>query len=226
MNMYVVFLQILPLLLGAAISPVATTGMISVLATSTSKPRSKGLIYLLGTTIPLLVIGIPGIFLFAKIDIIPKNASITSWIDLLAGVILLGLAVHLILKPKQKTTKSAKPDIKHAQNFGKIVALGTALMITNFSTLILFVPAIKDIADSSIDSVEKLVLLFISIFITLLMIVSPLVIYILLPNKSEKILSSLKSTINKHMREITLSLLIVFGIYLLIRGFGVFGINT
>lgn len=226
MNMYTVFLQILPLLLGAAISPVATTGMITVLATSTTKTRTRGFIYLIGTTIPLLVLGIPGIFLFSKIDIMPKNNTITSWIDLLAGIILLGLAVHALLRPKQKSAKSAKSDVKHAQSFGKIVALGTALMITNFSTLVLFVPAVKDVADSRLDSVEKLVLLFVSILVTILMIAIPLVIYILLPKKSEAILSSLKNFIDRHMREITLSLLIVFGVYLLIRGFGVFGIKA
>lgn len=224
--MYTVFLQILPLLLGAAISPVATTGMITVLATSTTKTRTRGFIYLIGTTIPLLVLGIPGIFLFSKIDIMPKNNIITSWIDLLAGIVLLGLAVHLILKPKQKTTRPVKDDIKHTEGFGKIVGLGIALMITNFSTLVLFVPAIKDIADSSLESAEKLLLLLISIIITLLMIVTPLVIYLLLPKKSESILKSLKLFINRHMREITLSLLIVFGVYLLIRGFGVFGIKA
>ena len=57
------------------------------------------------------------------------------------------------------------------------------------------------------------------------MIFTPLLIYIATPKKSEDILNSLKNFINKYMREITLSLLLVFGIYLLIKGFGVFGVK-
>lgn len=224
--MYTVFLQILPLLLGAAISPVATTGMITVLATSSKSTVTKGFAYLFGTTVPLLIIGIPGIFLLSQIDVIPKNNVINSYIDLIAGVVLLGLAVRIILKPKKKSAQDTKLDQHNAQSYSKIVALGTALMITNFSTLVLFVPAIKDIASSSVDTTQKLLLLVISILITLTMIFTPLLIYIVLPRKSEKILNALKDLINKHMREITLALLIVFGVYLLIRGFGVFGIKA
>lgn len=226
MNTYVVFLQILPLLLGAAISPVATTGMITVLAAGKPSAIKKGQVYLLGTAVPLLVIGIPGIFLLSRIDIVPKNNVVGSWIDLVAGVILLGLAARLIFNPKKTANKNTHDKIHHTQSLDKILALGTALMITNFSTLVLFTPAIKDIASSSVDSVQKMTLLVISILITLSMIFTPLLIYIATPKKSEDILNSLKNFINKYMREITLSLLLVFGIYLLIRGFGVFGIKA
>lgn len=225
MNTYVVFLQILPLLLGAAISPVATTGMITVLAAGKPHSIKKGQVYLLGTAIPLLVIGIPGIFLLSRIDMVPKNNAVDSWIDLVAGVILLGLAVRLVFSPKKAASKNNHHKIHHTQSLNKVLALGTALMITNFSTLVLFTPAIKDIASSSVDTVQKITLLAISILITLSMIFTPLLIYIATPKKSEDILNSLKNFINKYMREITLSLLLVFGIYLLIKGFGVFGVK-
>lgn len=224
--MYVVFLQILPLLLGAAISPVATTGMITVLATNNKSTIIKGFSYLLGTTMPLLIIGIPGIFLFSHIDFAPKNTVINSWIDLLAGLVLLGLAVKVALKPKTDKTKTATQDSHRNQSYSKLTALGIVLMITNFSTLVLFIPAVKDIAISSLDVSGKSILLIVSIAITLLMIFAPLLIFILSPKRSEKILSSLKSLINRHMREVTLSILIVFGIYLLIKGFGIFGVKA
>lgn len=226
MNMYVVFLQILPLLLGAAISPVAATGMITVLATSNKSTIVKGFVYLLGTAIPLLLIGIPGIFLFSHIDFAPKNTAVSSWIDLVAGLVLLGLAVRVALKTKEGKAKTTTQDSHRNQSYNKLIALGVALMITNFSTLVLFVPAVKDIAISSLDTAQKSILLLMSIAITLVMIFTPLLIFILLPKRSEKMLSSLKSLINRHMREITLSLLIVFGIYLLIKGFGVFGVKA
>lgn len=224
--MYVVFLQILPLLLGAAISPVAATGMITVLATSNKSTFAKGLLYLLGTSLPLLIIGVPGIFFFSHIDIAPKNSYVSSWIDLAAGVLLLGLAVRVALNPSKKPHKSTKLN-SHSDSVGfvKYTGLGMALMITNFSTLVLFVPAVKDISISSIDTAGKALLLAVSIAITLLMISTPLVIYAIAPRKSESMLNSLKNIINRHMREISLSLLVVFGIYMLIRGFGVFGIK-
>lgn len=226
MNMYVVFLEILPLLLGAAISPVATTGMITILAANKTSTVKKSLIYLFGTTIPLLIIGIPGIFLFSKLDIVPKNNIVTSWIDLVAGVILLILAAKLLFFPNKTKSNHTQDKIHNSQSSSKIMGLGIALMVTNFSTLVLFVPAIKEIASSSIDVVQKFTLLVVSILITITMIFIPLLIYIVVPKKSQRILSLLKNFMHEHMREITLSLLIVFGVYLLIRGLGVFGIQV
>ncbi len=213
-----VFLHILPLLIGAAISPVATIGMIAVLTTKDS-PKLKGFTYLIGAMVPLLVIGIPGIFLFANIQFKPTNNNVSSTLDLVAGLILLALAFkNFFKKPSSKPTKKAK---SHSQlGPSKSLVLGTGLMITNFSTIVLFLPAVKDIALSSLDSSQKLLLLFIAIPIVMAMIALPLIIAVLFPNKSKALLEKLRVFMTKHNRTIIQVMLLVFGVYLLAKGFG------
>lgn len=214
-----VFLHILPLLLGAAISPVATIGMIAVLTTKDS-PKLKGFTYLVGAIIPLLLIGIPGIFLFANIQFKPANSNVSSTIDLVAGLLLLALAVkNFFKKPSHQLTKKAK---SHKQlSPAKSLALGTVLMITNFSTIVLFLPAVKDIALSSLDDIEKMTVLLVSIPVVMSMIVLPLVIAVLLPNSSKSILERLRVFMTRHNRAIVQAMLIIFGVYLLAKGFGI-----
>ncbi len=214
-----VFLHILPLLVGAAISPVATIGMIAVLTTKDS-PKLKGVTYLIGATIPLLVIGIPGIFLFANIQFKPANSNVSSTVDLVAGLLLLALAVkNFLKKPSSKPTKKAK---SHNQlGLGKSLVLGTGLMITNFSTIVLFLPAVKDIATSSLDDIEKLSVLFMSIPVVMTMIALPLIIATLFPNSSKGLLEKLRLFMTRHNRLIIQVMLLVFGVYLVAKGFGV-----
>lgn len=212
-------MRILPLLLGAAISPVATIGMIAVLTTK-DKPKLKGFIYLIGAIIPLLIIGIPGIFLFANIQFKPANTNVSSALDLLAGLLLLVLAIkNFLKKSSHQTVKKAKSQKQLAP--AKSLVLGMALMVTNFSTIVLFLPAVKDIAVSSLDEIEKLIVLFISIPIVMAMIALPLVIAVLMPNSSSSVLERLRLFMTKHSKAIVQAMLIVFGIYLLAKGFGV-----
>lgn len=223
MNTYVVFLQILPLLLGAAISPVATTGMIAELSQK-NKPITRGFLYLLGTAIPLLIIGLPGIFLFSHLSIQSSSTRIDSWVDLLAGLALLIVGIKVLVSPS-KSSHTHHAQSKKSVSILQTIGLGSALMVTNFSTLVLFFPAIKSIADSQVEVVQKLGLLILSIVVTLSIIALPLIIRIVLPSRSAQLLEHLSNFMTKHMREITLSLLFVFGVYLIIRGFGVFGVK-
>lgn len=217
--MQAVFLHILPLLLGAAISPVATVGMIAVL-TSKYKPKLMGLAFLFGAILPLLIIGIPGIFLFSNLQLKPANSNISSILDLVAGLLLLGLALkNFLKKPSNKT--SNKPKSHKELGPAKSFVLGTGLMITNFSTIILFIPAVKDIAQSTLSSVEKMTVLFASIPIVMSIIMLPLIIATIMPHSSRNILENFRVFMTRHNRTIIQVMLLVFGIYLLAKGFGI-----
>lgn len=208
-------LHILPLLLGAAISPVAAVGMIAVLTTK-QQPRIKGFVYLLGASIPLVVIGVVSIFFFTSLSLQPKNANVSSTIDLVAGVLLLALAVkNFYTKPK----KSKKA--QHSFGIGQTILLGTVIMLTNFSTIVLFIPAMKDVAVSSLTTPDKTLVLLVSIFVTLSLVALPLLIAVVAPNSSKSILEKLRVFMVRHNKTIIQSMLIVFGIYLLAKGFGV-----
>ena len=215
-----VFLHILPLLLGAAVSPVAAVGMIAVL-TSKDSPRLKGLVYLLGATFPLIVAGFVIAFFFNKVPTPNTTKPIGSWIDIIAGIVLLGLAVKNFLHHTTKKPK-AKQKVQHTLGYSKTFFLGIGLMLTNFTTLIVFIPAAKDIAISSLDSMQKLAVLGVSLIVVMSLIALPLVIDFVFPRGSNELLERLRDWMLSHNKSIERIVLIVFGIYLLIKGFGVF----
>jgi hypothetical protein len=145
-------------------------------------------------------------------------------VDLLAGLALLIVGIKVLVSPS-KSSHTHHAQSKKSVSILQTIGLGSALMVTNFSTLVLFFPAIKSIADSQVEVVQKLGLLILSIVVTLSIIALPLIIRIVLPSRSTQLLEHLSNFMTKHMREITLSLLFVFGVYLIIRGFGVFGVK-
>ncbi|MBA3679441.1 GAP family protein [Candidatus Saccharibacteria bacterium] len=225
--MKLLILQILPLLLGAAISPVAISGTILVLA-SKDHPRSKGLIYVIGAMLPLLFIGIAGLMFFSKIDFAAfrPNAQVTNIVDIIAGVALLILAARHLHPAKTKPEKTAS-DIKKrsssngSSSYDKALFLGIALMFVNFTTLILFIPAVKAVSDASLALADKATVLLIAIMIVMSLISTPLIIYLLFPSRASQLLGAMHKWITKHNREVMLAMLTVFGGYLILKGFSI-----
>lgn len=131
-------------------------------------------------------------------------------------ILLLALAVkNFYTKPK----KSKKA--QHSFGIGQTILLGTVIMLTNFSTIVLFIPAMKDVAVSSLTTPDKTLVLLVSIFVTLSLVALPLLIAVVAPNSSKSILEKLRVFMVRHNKTIIQSMLIVFGIYLLAKGFGV-----
>jgi hypothetical protein len=88
----------------------------------------------------------------------------------------------------------------------------------NLITTILVFFASNQIAASSVNWMGKTITLILLVTITLLLVEIPLMVYFLVPQKADNILSNLNTWIQKRGRNLTVGLVIIIGIYILFEG--------
>ena len=214
------FLQALPFALGGAVSP-TMLAVVVVLLASPKQGRLKGFLFFLGA----LVVSIAFCFLvhFVLKGIAQRHPSrgqlrIDGVIDVVVGVLLvLWAIVRVVHQPKSKD--DADRQAKHVQLglAGSFVA-GIALMATNFSTLPLYALAIREVGHSKLPEVEQVLELVLITAIVLIPAWLPVVIAVVAPRQSERVLASLRDFLNRHGRMIITALLALIGFYLLVKG--------
>ncbi len=206
--------RVLPLALGAAISPTLLVGVVLLLS-SPGRPRARAAAFGVGAAIPLVVIAVVGLIVFRHATA-GGHLRISPIVDVVFGAILLLLAVRIALKPSSTTTKQSHPVGAGPM---KCMLLGLGLMVANFSSLVLFIPAVKDIATStSVGLGGQLVVLLVVILIVLLAVIVPVLLYTLAPDRAQAILVPLVITTKSHTRDISLAICLIFGIYLEVKG--------
>ncbi len=212
------FAQILPLTLAAAISPTVLTVAVLVLsAKRRALPRT--LAYLLGCWLVLVAIGIPGIFLFAGLAPPQTRAPWLHWVDLGAGLTLLALgARRLAKKPTPHEKQGSRAGKMADARLHDYVILGLALMATNFTTLVLYLPVLKSIARAPIPTPERFLVLLACQVIILAPVLVPLFVRVLVPGPASRILGGVNAFTTKHTRIIMTVILLVFGVYLTAKG--------
>ena len=110
-------------------------------------------------------------------------------------------------------------EAKDARNPGLLSAflLGLAIMASNFSTILLYVPAMRSISASTISTSDKIL----AVAIAFLVAAAPiLLIYgfaVAFPKVATPPLEKLRGWINRHQRTIGISVEVIFGIYLIYK---------
>lgn len=207
--------KVLPLALGAAVSPTVFVAAV-VLLSGPVLPRRRTASFAAGAAVPLAVIGAAGLVLF-------RNARgqhpvrISPVVDIVFGVVLLLLAVRTALRPAPDT---ARRRTHHAVTSPWACALlGAGLMTVNFSSLALFVPAVKEIAlAGSVSTTDQVVVLAIVVVLTLLAVLVPLMLYLIAPAQAQSVLTPLLAAAKRHTRAIGVVICLVFGVYLAVKG--------
>jgi len=207
-------LQLLPRLivigLAAAVSPVAVMVLISLMLKK--HPVRNSSLFLLGFALVLIAIGIAGIILL-HFGGHAKKSPVDGYIDIALGVLCL-LAIPLAWKRKRKQEEPAARDIKPARAF----TLGGATMLVNFSTIPIYVSGVHVISDARLGLFDDVLAMVILTAVTLITLVVPIVIYIVFPKAAARALSSVRVWLSKHQKVIGAAILLVFGVYLLIKG--------
>jgi len=207
-------LRVLPLAFGAAVSPTVLTVIVLLLAGSRSRRGAVG--FALGTLGVSVAIGLAFLFVFnralqAHHDHTGHRSAV---VDVVLGLVLLGLAVReVVAKPKAK-----EPKAKRERGIGGGFALGAAVMVANFSSLVLYLAALKEIVRADVATVSELVVTAVFIAIMLLPVEIPLLLTVVAPDSSQRILSGIGASVKRHSRTITIIVLVVFGAYLVGKG--------
>jgi len=214
--------DILPLAIGAAVSPTVLIGIILILSVS-DRPKLSGIAFYTGAMIILLIVVLAGIILGKGAVIASsKPPSVTSaYFDSALGILLILLGIWRIIKkgdgsPDENRfggkSKSAISD------FIKYMVLGLGMFAINFTTTVLVFASGKDIGISSASLTDKLIVVIILTIITLLVVEIPLLIYFTMPKRSEKLLGALNVWMQKNSRYLMAAVMFVFGIYLMVKG--------
>jgi threonine/homoserine/homoserine lactone efflux protein len=213
--------QVLPLALGSAVSPTLLAVTLLVLS-SREKPRARGVFFVLGLLAILAIIG--AIVLSAGSKSVQSDATHSDLrsaiVDLvLAGVLLLLGLRTLIHRPDPNRHDKRKPraerDGVQARHY---FVFGLFMMSVNFTTTILYIDALKEVAHADLSSASRgVVWAMLALFATLPALV-PLVAYAIAPGPAERGLGRLNAYLTKHARGIGAGVCFVFAAYLAVKG--------
>lgn len=208
--------KLIPLAFGAAISPTILAVVILILG-SPVRPRFRIAVFGGGALAVLVVVGIAG--LVALTNTVSKAAQkndAEAIFDLALGLILLALATRTALRHSKPQTKSH--DRSRRTGVKATLGLGVLMMSTNITTLVLYIAALKEIDAAKVGAFDEAIALTILIAIAMLPILLPMAIYQIAPRTAQRILSRIGAFTDHHKRTISLTVLTVFGLYLLLKG--------
>jgi hypothetical protein len=196
--------------LGAAVSPIAITVLISVMLKK--HPVRNALLFLLSYTMVLIAIGIAWLLLLHLGGHV-KKTPVDGYIDIALGVLCL-LMIPLAWKRRRKQGEPETHEMKGAAAF----TLGGASMLVNFTTIPIYVSGLHMISSAKLPLFDDLLAMMVLTLVTLLTLIIPIVIYSTFPKTAEGALSSLSDWLNRNQRVIGVAILLIFGVFLLIKG--------
>jgi len=210
--------QTIPLALGAAVSPTALMGIILLLSIS-KNPKISGMGYYAGSIILVLIVVAIGFILGTGINTATTHPNpVLAAIDLILGAVLLVMGIIRIFRP-QKSPKhrfnGEHPEASRLIVFVKGMSFGFVMFLINFSTTIIVLEAGKIISTSPVPTTGRVLATVILVLITLLVCEIPLLIYFLLPESSERILSKINVWMQKNGHILMGLVILAIGVYLL-----------
>lgn len=203
-------IQILPYVFGAAISPLLLATAVLLLA-QPKKPRAKELVYTLGGITAASIIGTLIFFVVHVRTQSAKPSLAFSLIHIVIGTILLILAFRLYRKENKKPKKVSKK-VHYSRDF----ILGVVLMCSNFTSLIMFVPASIELQGAELTT--RITALALLVTASTLAMWLPLILVIALGKSGQKILDKLSVFMRKHGNQVSGSMIGVIAVYVLYRG--------
>lgn len=208
---------VVPLALGAAISP--TLLALEVLALSGRRhPVARAWALAGGAAVVLAAFSVLGLTVLRRLHSGHHHHSwVDATIDLAAGALLALLAVRA-LRPA-KTAAEAQHD-RTQQRLADgptilFVGVGALGMLVNFSTLLLFMPALHQISRSPVSLADKAAAWLILLVITLLPVLIPVMLVVVLGRRARPLLDHVNTFIGGHSRQIAVIIEALFAVVLM-----------
>lgn len=214
--MSALLVKLIPLALGAALSPVILAAVVLILG-SPVRPRLRIAAFGAGALTVLVLVGIGGLLVFTHtVSRAAHRSEAEAAVDLALGLVLLALAARAALRgpaPLRPAHSSSK-----RTGVAATLGLGVAMMATNLSTLVLFLGALKEIDAAKVGPGNEAVALTVLIAIAMTPIWLPITIYQVAPQSFQHILGRVGTFTKSHKRAISLAVFTAFGLYLLLKG--------
>ena len=214
--MVTLLVSILPLALGAAVSP--TLLMVEVFALSAkTSPVAKGWLVALGATLMLALYGAIGFVIGSSLPHEKPHHGIDGAIAVIAAVLLGWLVIRQFMR---RNATSSKPTLSQRLDSasGKVFFFsGVIVMLTNFSTLILFLPAIRLITKAHAVLPDKGLSLVVLMLIALSPVLVPVLVVTILGSKANAGLTRLNDFVTRRSLAITMGIETIFFVYFVVK---------
>ena len=212
--------DILPLAVGVVMSPLAIIAVTLMLVSEGAKRNS--LSFILGWILGLVVVSGMGLFVAETQDLSPGTGpSLAALvIRFVLGALLLFLAYRQWKKrPKPGHQPTVPKWLLSIDSFTPLQAFGLALLLSvKPKNLILTLAAALDIAQSTLGNVQSVMALVLFIVIASTSVAAPVVLFLVMGEKSTWMLDGLKRWFMENNATIMFVLLLVFGAILIAEG--------
>ena len=207
--------EVVPLALGAAIAPSILTLELLALGTDVT-PLRRGWAMAVGYLVGLLAWAIVALALTRSVGGSDAEPEWTAFLRLAAaGALLIAGAVTLVRGPSDKVTEQLtppKPDIP------AFFGVGAAVMLTNLTTLALFIPAVHLVGVSGVEIEGRALALGIVVAITMIPAVAPPLAVSVVGEPAQRVLASLNAWLLRHSRAIGALVCFGFAVVLGVQG--------
>jgi len=197
--------QTLPFAVGIALSPVPIIGVVLMLATP--RARQNGLAFLLGWIVGLAVAGTVVLLISGGADA-GEGGDPSDWVNvvkLVLGVVLLWLGLkQWRSRPRAGEQATLPAWMERVDRFNAPRAMGLAVLLSavNPKNLVLIVGAAAAIAQTAISGGDQAIALAIFVVLATLGPAIPVVIYIVMGERSRPLLDDLKGWMSRNSNAI------------------------
>jgi len=211
---------VLPLALGAAVSPTLFALEILVLS-GRRHPVGRGWAVAGGVTAMLIVYTVLGFTVLEHVAHRRSHSVTDGVIDVAVALLLALLAIRTLHRrptaaESHNRMASRMLDAPTVSFWG----VGAVAMLVNFSTLVLYLAALHQIAHSSVVVADKVMVVAVVMLITLLPVLVPLLLVGVLGHRADPVLARLNEFVGGHARQITAGVEILFCVLLVFKAIG------
>ncbi|MDD5323297.1 MAG: GAP family protein [Methylococcales bacterium] len=207
--------RIIPLSIASAMSPVILGLAISLLA-GKNHPEARAISFLLGGAVVALILA--GIAFAVVAGAASGNVPhIPAYVDVVLGALFVAFAAKEALEKEGK-----RPGLKKAGKGPALLkwfAISFVANMTNFDAVLLNITAVKEILQAGVGTFHEALLVLVADLFFILPVLLPLAIYAVASERTEKTLAPVGAWMQKYGRYIVAAIFLVFGIYLLWKGF-------
>jgi hypothetical protein len=207
--------EIAPLMLAAAANP-AVVGVVILLLTSEDRPLARAGAFVIGFGAVLVAVGVAGLWFFkGSRETFGPGGSLFAWLDIALG---LGMLAFAVVSWVRRDSASGQDRLLERVGPGAFIAVGAIFMLTDASALVALGPLLREIAVAGVSAFERGLALAISCFVVVLPIAAPILIYVIAPRSSQRILASMRRGLDRYGYLIAIAVFGAIGTYLLVRG--------
>lgn len=181
----------------------------------------NGLAYWLGYTSAYATWGTAIVLLNTRLTATGAQQD-SPWLNLLLiflGLLLIFLSRRSARRPHTPTDQPPRffallDDINPAKAFG----IGALVTVLNIKNLALFLSALSVVMLSRLSPAQKIIVTLLAVLVFCAAVSLPLLIYAFFPGRAAELLNTIKTTIERHSRPLSIWAPLVFGILILLKG--------